>query len=110
MNANHIGALFMVASMASFTLNDTFIKLTGGAVPLFQLLFLRGLLTTFFVIALARWLNALQFNLARRDWGLIGVRSLSEVSLVVSRNNRLASDERDCDRLHWHVADRAAHR
>lgn len=79
MTPNQMGALFMMASMASFTLNDTFFKITGGAVPLFQLLFLRGVLTTVLVILLAKWLKALHFAISRRDWGLIGLRSLAEL-------------------------------
>ena len=63
MSANHIGALFMMASMACFTLNDTFMKVTNGAIPLFQLLFLRGILTTILIILLARWLKAMHFNI-----------------------------------------------
>lgn len=80
MSPNHLGALFMMASMASFTLNDTFFKMTDGEIPLFQLLFLRGVLTTVLVIGLARWLNALHFDIARRDWGLIGLRSAAELA------------------------------
>jgi S-adenosylmethionine uptake transporter len=79
MSANQIGALFMMASMACFVMNDTLFKVTGGAVPLFQLLFLRGILTTTLVIVLARRLGSLHFNIARRDWGLIGLRSAAEM-------------------------------
>ena len=79
MSANQIGALFMMVSMACFTLNDMFMKVTNGAIPLFQLLFLRGILTTILIILLARWLNALHFKIACRDWGLIGLRSASEM-------------------------------
>lgn len=42
MSPNTIGALLMIASMACFTFNDTLLKMTDGALPLFQLLFLRG--------------------------------------------------------------------
>ncbi len=76
---NMTGALLMMASMASFTLNDSLIKSTGGALPLMQLLFLRGVLSTFLIFILALWLGALHFRIARRDWGLIGLRSLAEV-------------------------------
>jgi S-adenosylmethionine uptake transporter len=38
MSPNAAGALLMMASMACFTINDTFMKLTDGAIPLFQLL------------------------------------------------------------------------
>ena len=79
MSPNTTGALLMMASMASFTLNDTLIKLTGGAVPLWQLLFIRGVLSTLLILALARWLGAIHFRIARRDWGLIAIRSASEI-------------------------------
>ncbi|MFT5968736.1 MAG: S-adenosylmethionine uptake transporter [Yoonia sp.] len=79
MSANQKGALFMMASMACFVMNDTLFKVTDGAVPLFQLLFLRGILTTTLVIVLARRLGSLHFNIARRDWGLIGLRSAAEM-------------------------------
>lgn len=80
MSPNTLGALLMMASMASFTLNDTFIKLTDGQVPLPQLLFLRGLLSILLIVILSRWLGAIHFDIARRDWGLIMVRSLAEVA------------------------------
>lgn len=65
--------------MASFTLNDAMIKLTGGAVPLMQLLFLRGVLSSLLILGLARWLGAIRFRMARRDWALIAMRSGAEV-------------------------------
>ncbi len=80
MSPNLAGALLMMASMACFTLNDTLVKATGGALPLFQLLFLRGLLATFLILLLARARRALRFNIAPRDWFLIGLRSASEVA------------------------------
>ena len=46
LNDNARGALLMIASMAAFTVNDTFMKLLAGSIPLFQLLFLRGLIAT----------------------------------------------------------------
>ena len=79
MSPNMTGALLMMASMASFTLNDAMIKLTGGAVPLMQLLFLRGVLSSVFILGLARWLGAIHFRIAPRDWILIAIRSGAEV-------------------------------
>lgn len=79
MSPNMLGAVLMMASMACFTLNDTFIKLTAGAIPLFQLLFLRGALTTAIILGLGDRLGKVHFNIARRDWMLIGMRSLSEI-------------------------------
>ncbi|WP_298858285.1 DMT family transporter [uncultured Sulfitobacter sp.] len=79
MSPNTTGALMMMASMAAFVMNDTFLKLTGGAVPLFQLIFLRGILATLLIFALAYQLGALQFSVARRDKGLIALRGLTEI-------------------------------
>lgn len=79
MTPNTNGALLMIGSLAAFTINDACIKATGGALPLFQLLTLRGLLSSVMIYALARHLGALTWNLSRHDWMLIGARSLSEV-------------------------------
>ena len=79
MSPNLLGALLMVASMASFTINDTFLKLTGGAIPLFQLLFLRGVVTCSLILLTKGRLGALHFDISARDWFLIGVRALTEV-------------------------------
>ena len=79
MSPNVAGALLMMASMASFTFNDAFIKATGGAVPLFQLLFLRGILATAFIAVLAHMRGAIRAQISTRDKGLIALRSASEV-------------------------------
>ncbi|WP_299297550.1 DMT family transporter [uncultured Tateyamaria sp.] len=78
-SANSVGALLMMASMACFTLNDTLIKLTDGAVPLAQLLVIRGVLSSVLILILARWLGALHFRIGRADWGLIALRSVAEI-------------------------------
>lgn len=69
----------MMGSMAAFTINDAMIKATGGALPLFQLLTLRGVLTTTFIFGLAVHQGVLVFRLPRHDWGLIALRSLGEI-------------------------------
>jgi S-adenosylmethionine uptake transporter len=79
MSPNLQGALLMMASMAAFTFNDTLVKLTDGAVPLFQLLALRGILATLLIYALARGLGRLRWDLSRRDWGLVAIRSGAEI-------------------------------
>lgn len=79
LSPNLAGALLMMASMACFTINDALIKATGGAVPLFQLLVLRGLLATFLIAGLAWSLGAFRVKVARADWGWIALRSASEV-------------------------------
>ncbi len=70
----------MIASMVCFTVNDTFIKLTGGALPIGQLLTLRGAMASVFVIALALALGGLRFDLGRAAWKLIVVRAVTEIA------------------------------
>ncbi len=79
MSDNMKGAVLMIFSMASFTFNDTFIKLIGPEMPLFQLLFLRGVVTSVFIYIMARSMGALRYRLPLSDWRLIGVRSASEI-------------------------------
>lgn len=81
MSVNLIGALLMMASMACFVLNDTMLKMTGGAVPLFQLLFVRSVITCGLILATKGRLGALHFDIARRDWVIIAVRALTEVMI-----------------------------
>lgn len=68
----------MMGSMAAFTINDTMMKAMSGEVPLFQLLFLRGVLTTLLVAMIAARMGALRARPTRRDWGLIGWRAVAE--------------------------------
>lgn len=76
---NLTGALLMMASMAAFTLNDTMMKLLAGEIPLFQLLFLRGVLTTLAVAVIAWKMGALRARVSRRDWGCILWRTVAEI-------------------------------
>ena len=82
MSPNLSGALLMTASMASFVLNDTFLKLTGGVIPLFQLIFLRGVLSMALVLILAHSMGALRFNITPRDRGIIVMRGVTEVAIA----------------------------
>lgn len=70
----------MVASMVCFTVNDTFIKLTDGALPVGQLLTLRGAMASVLVIGLALVLGGLRFDLGRTAWKLIVVRAFTEIA------------------------------
>lgn len=80
MSPNLRGALFMMATMACFTFNDTLVKMTEGAVPLFQLIFLRGVLTSLLIVGARGRLGKMHFDITRRDWALIGLRSCAEVT------------------------------
>ena len=96
---NLTGALLMMASMACFTFNDTVMKAMAGDVPLFQLLLLRGLITTVLVGCIAWRMGALSARLPRRDWGLMALRTAAEVgSLVASRAKEAGIDSVVFDR------------
>ncbi|KIN77920.1 DMT family transporter [Sulfitobacter mediterraneus] len=82
MSPNLVGALLMMASMACFVVSDAVLKLTGGAVPLFQLLFLRGLISCALILVTKGRLGALHFDIARRDWALIMIRAVTEAMIA----------------------------
>lgn len=76
---NMRGALLMMGSMASFTLNDACMKVVLGKVPLFQAILLRGTATVILMVAVAHWLGGLDFRMPRRDWFLVIFRTLSDI-------------------------------
>ena len=78
MTDNLRGALLMMGAMFAFTVNDTFIKMIGDAIPLFQVIALRGIAATAILIVMARMMGALDFRIPRRDAGLIALRCLAE--------------------------------
>lgn len=75
---NMRGAVLMMLSMAAFTFNDAFMKGLSDELPLFQALFLRGAATIVILVLLARRMGHLRFDLPRRDWGLIALRTTAE--------------------------------
>lgn len=80
---NMRGALYMLGVTASFTLGDTLIKAATSELPLFQIVFLRGLLATLFMAMLAWRAGALRPNLTRRDTRLISLRSIAEALAMI---------------------------
>jgi drug/metabolite transporter (DMT)-like permease len=80
---NTRGALFMMASMAGFSLNDALIKSVAGDLPLFQAVFLRGLFATALIGALAWSQGAMRFRPGPRDRRMIGQRVFAEIGGTV---------------------------
>jgi len=80
MTDNLRGALMMMGSMLFFTVNDAFMKSLSDELPLFQALFLRGILTSALLFLLARNMGKLKWNLPRRDWNLIAIRTAAEMA------------------------------
>lgn len=93
---NHRGILLMVVAMAAFTLNDTCMKAVNADLPLFQAIFLRGVLTTAGLGLIAWRTGVLPLRLPRRDRQLVAWRILGEVAstitfLLALRHMQLAS-------------------
>lgn len=80
---NMRSAAYMTASMAGFTCNDAFLKSLAGDLPLFQAVFLRGLIATALIAALAWYQGALRLRFARHDGRLIGLRAVAEIGGTV---------------------------
>ena len=74
------GALMMAVAMLAFSSNDAAMKSLSGELPLFQAIFLRGIVTTIAMIILAGLFGQLRFRLGRQDFILVCVRSLAEVA------------------------------
>jgi len=82
--------------MAAFTLNDTCMKAVNADLPLFQAIFLRGVLTTLALGLVAQRAGALPLRLSRRDRKLVSFRILGEVAstytfLLALRHMQLAN-------------------
>jgi S-adenosylmethionine uptake transporter len=79
MHDNAKGSLLMVGAMIGFTVNDAIIKIIGGHIPLFQMVFLRGIPATVFLLLLAWRMGILRVNAPARDWLLVVLRAAMEV-------------------------------
>jgi drug/metabolite transporter (DMT)-like permease len=77
---NMRGALFMMASMAGFVLNDTMIKLVSEDMELFQAVFLRGIFATLLLGILA-WHKKVIFHRPEPgEFNIIAWRTFAEIS------------------------------
>ena len=83
MSENLRGILLMCASMAAFTINDTFMKSVTQTLPLFQTIGLRGLIAVAGLTILALATGAFRFRPNRRDGWLILLRSLADVAATI---------------------------
>ncbi|MCU0829820.1 MAG: DMT family transporter [Tabrizicola sp.] len=74
----------MCASMAAFTINDTFMKSVTLTLPLYQTIGLRGLIAVLGLTLLALATGAFRFRLNRSDALLILIRSLADVAATIT--------------------------
>lgn len=75
---NMRAALLIMASMAAFTVNDALMKLASPDLPFFQQVFMRGVMITAGLAALAATWGHLSFRPSRRDRILTTLRTLAE--------------------------------
>ncbi|MBV1867753.1 MAG: DMT family transporter [Marinosulfonomonas sp.] len=80
---NMRGAALMVAAMIAFTVNDAFVKVLAGEVPLFQVVFVRGLATCILLTIFAWFSGAFSCRVRLKDWIIIGLRAASEVAAAI---------------------------
>ena len=78
MTENFRGAFLMMISMGAFVLNDAFVRLAGDTLPLGQILFLRGLITTVILTAFAWNVGIFAMKVPQTDKMKIFFRSLTE--------------------------------
>jgi drug/metabolite transporter (DMT)-like permease len=83
LSENLRGILLMCASMAAFTINDTFMKSVTTTLPLYQTIALRGLIAVIGLGLLVILTRAYRFRLNRRDGWLILLRSLADVAATI---------------------------
>ena len=77
------GAVYMMLSMAGFVLNDTLMKSLSADLPMFQSIFLRGLVATMLIGVLAWHRRALWYRPSWPAVKIIGLRVVGEIGATV---------------------------
>ena len=78
MSENFRGALIMMVCMSAFVLNDAFVRLAGDSLPLAQILFIRGLITTIVLLTFAIYGGVFSSKVSKKDKWRIFFRSIAE--------------------------------
>lgn len=78
------GVGYMCLSMLAFTVNDTFMKSVTSEVPLFQVVFLRGILACLGLIAVGLATGVFRQSLTHADKRLITIRSMADVLATIT--------------------------
>jgi drug/metabolite transporter (DMT)-like permease len=76
------GIIAMLASCLFFILNDTMVKIVGDALPLGQIITLRGVVSTVIILAVALSLDELR-HVSRCFTVAVGLRTFGEVSATL---------------------------
>ena len=78
MSENFRGALIMMLCMSAFVLNDAFVRLAGDSLPLAQILFIRGIITTIVLLTFAIYGGVFSSTVSKKDKWCIFFRSIAE--------------------------------
>ena len=78
MSENFRGAFIMMICMSAYVLNDAFVRLAGDSLPLAQILFIRGLITTSVLLAFAIYGGVFSRTVSKKDKWRIFFRSIAE--------------------------------
>ena len=78
MSENFRGALIMMLCMSAFVLNDAFVRLAGDSLPLAQILFIRGIITTIVLLTFAIYGGVFSSTVSKKDKWRIFFRSIAE--------------------------------
>ena len=78
MSENFRGAILMMVCMGAFVLNDALVRLAGNTLPLAQILFIRGLLTTSILLIFGFYAGIFKLKLSGGDKWRICFRSIAE--------------------------------
>lgn len=73
----------MTLSLAGFALNDTLMKLLSPEIPLFQAIFLRGIVATVLVGMLAWYRRTFWHHISYRTAWIIGFRVIGELGMTI---------------------------
>ncbi len=84
LSPNLQGALFMMGSMAGYTFNDALVKVAAADLPLFQVVLLRGILTTLMMFALAWAMGMRRVWIPRGDFWPVVWRTAAELAAMVA--------------------------
>lgn len=80
---NMRGALLMMLTMAAYTFNDACIKSVANDLPLFQAVFLRGVMTSAMLAGFALWRGELRLYIPRGDRLTLFLRLAGEVGATI---------------------------
>ncbi len=83
LSPNLRGAFFMAAAMSLYAVNDACVKALAGEVPLFQVIFLRGILTTALIALYLLATDRQAFVLPHKERILVALRALAEAVAAI---------------------------